>query len=37
MYIKITLKLLLSVSVEQPSSGSVLVILIKVIIIKPIG
>jgi hypothetical protein len=35
--LKFTLKFLLHVSVEQPSSGSILLILTKVIIIETIG
>jgi hypothetical protein len=35
--LKLILKLLLHVSVQQPSSGSILLILAKVIIIKAIG
>jgi len=35
--LKYTLKLLLHVTVQQPSSGSVLLILAKVIIIETIG
>jgi len=35
--LKFTLKLLLHVSVQQPSSGGILLILAKAIIIKTIG